>query len=183
VFSSKPELLLFSPDSSSILFASKHGGELWDAALTRRHVRIKWSPALDDKTVGAFAPDGTRLALTRGDGDIHLFDLTREQPVKQQTSNSDDNDDHNDDDEADDVAGPFALCHKWEAHTFSIYRLFFSPDGKCLTSVSHETTDDYESSAKRDLSVRIWDAATCEEVLRVGQAETDDVPLVTPDAE
>ena len=156
--STKIELVMFSPKGDRILFCSKrHTAEIWDASLSRRSGRLEFDASLDSSTVGAFAPDGSQVALSRGDGKVHLFDLAKiehpDEPIEGEP---------------------------WEAHDNSVCAIAFSADGGRIVTASEKSSDDVDMG-RSDVGIRVWDARTQEELLAIKQASEIKTPRISSD--
>jgi len=149
-------LVLFSPSGDRILFCSKRKmAEIWDANLSRRIARIEFDASHDSDTVGAFAPDGSKLVLSRGDGDVHMFGLENikdpDEPMEGES---------------------------WQAHENSICAIAFSADGSRIITASERSSDNIDMG-KVDVGIRVWDARTQVELLDIKQSSSINTPGIS----
>jgi WD40 repeat protein len=136
----------FTPDGATLaaVLVGPNVG-LFEAATGRERFRARLEVPLANDGIGgvidalAYSPDGRRLAASPWDGTVRLCNARTGAELLQAKA-------------ADERKGPFFDSHP--SHGYHVASLAFSPDGKWLLS------------GGSDRSVRVWEAATLQQVLR-----------------
>ena len=171
--------MAFSPDGSTLAFASYGTVKLWDVATWINIATLKGNT--DRVNSVAFSPDGTMLASAEGYGLIKLWDVAARTNIATLEGHTD---------RVNSVAfspdGTMLASGSWdgtvklwdvatwteiatlEGHTRAAYSVAFSPDGTTLASGSYDI-------------IKLWDVATWTEIATLEHRFENDSVAFSPD--